>query len=167
MEFEFVILNFIQENLRSGFMDEFMIYSTYLGEYGLFWILVSVALLLYNPTKRFGILLSLALIIDFLLLNGFLKPFVHRLRPFYIQPIDLLIKTPSGYSFPSGHAGACFTAAFTLFLAHFKYWYVAMLLAIIVGFSRIYLYVHFPSDILGGFFVGLFAGYTANILYKK
>ena len=167
MPFEFAYLNFIQQNLRSDFMDTFMVFITYFGEYGLFWIFVSIGLFFHKPTRKYGFILGLALIIDIICLNGIIKPLVQRTRPCYINPIELLIEAPDGYSFPSGHSGACFTAAFALLFANNKHWCYAMILAVLVGFSRNYLYVHFPTDVLGGVVIGFLAAYVANHIYTK
>lgn len=167
MPFEFAYLNFIQENLRSSFMDKFMVFITYFGEYGIFWILVAIGLIFHKPSRKYGLVLATALIIDIVCLNGIVKPLVQRVRPCYINQIHLLITAPSGYSFPSGHSGVCFTAAFALLFAKNKNWIFAMILAVLVGFSRNYLYVHFPTDVLGGLVIGLFAGYLANYVYER
>lgn len=167
MPFEFAYLNFIQENLRSKFMDQLMIHITYFGEYGLFWVLVALGLLFYKSTRKYGVILVIALILDIICINGIIKPLFQRIRPCYIHPIALLIEAPHGYSFPSGHAGACFAAAFALLFAKHKFWSAAMLLAVLVGFSRNYLYVHYPTDVLGGMVIGLFSGYLANYMYER
>ena len=166
MSFELTYLNFIQENLRSPFMDQFMVFITKFGEYGLFWILLSVGLLIKKSTRKWGLILCTALVIDIVLLNGIVKPLVARTRPCYINTaIELLVKAPSGHSFPSGHAGACFTAAFALLIGKNKYWAPAMILAVLVGFSRNYLYVHWPTDVLGGLVIGMIAGFMGNFMY--
>ena len=123
-----------------------------------------------------GICMVLAIIFGSLMCNVTIKPIVARPRPFtYPQAMlgvgDLLIKKPSEFSFPSGHTTSCFAAATAIFLHNKKWGIGALVVAALVGFSRMYLYVHFPTDVLVGVIVGLIAGMLAcaviNYLFKN
>ena len=111
--------------------------------------------------------------VDLILCNGVIKNAVARTRPYIINSsIQLLIDQPKEFSFPSGHTAVSFTAVTALFLAKEKIlWKIALVLAVFIAFSRLYLYVHFPTDILGGVIVGVVAGvvgyYLVEFIYKK
>ena len=102
-----------------------------------------------------------ALCIDLILCNGILKNLVARVRPFDVNTaVQLLVKAPRDFSFPSGHTAASFTAVMALYLTGEKKLFLpALVLAVLIAFSRLYLYVHYPTDVLGGVFVGLLCGY--------
>ena len=102
-----------------------------------------------------------ALILDMILCNGILKHVFARVRPCDVNTtIQLLVPRPSDYSFPSGHTAASFAAVAALFFAgQKKLWKPALVLAVLIAFSRLYLYVHYPTDILGGIIVGVLCGY--------
>lgn len=96
---------------------------------------------------------------DFMQRN--LKPLIARIRPFDVNSaIQLIVAKPHDYSFPSGHTAASFTAVMALYLAgEKKLWKIALVLAVLIAFSRLYLYVHYPTDVLGGIITGAIAGY--------
>ena len=102
-----------------------------------------------------------ALVLDMILCNGILKHVFARVRPCDVNTtIQLLVPRPSDYSFPSGHTAASFAAVAALFFAgQKKLWKPALVLAVLIAFSRLYLYVHYPTDILGGIAVGVLCGY--------
>ena len=110
-----------------------------------------------------------ALLVDLVICNGILKPLVHRIRPFDVKTgIELLVKRPTDYSFPSGHTAASFASVTALYLAgEKKLWIPALVLAVLIAFSRLYLYVHYPTDVLGGVVAGLAAGALGYWLMKK
>lgn len=105
--------------------------------------------------------MALALIADLILCNGILKNLVARTRPYDVNTVvNLLIEKPVDYSFPSGHTAASFAAVTALYLAgEKKLWKPALVLSILIAFTRMYLYVHYPTDILGGIAVGIISGY--------
>ena len=107
-----------------------------------------------------------ALILDLILCNGILKNLFHRVRPYDIRTsIELLVKRPVDYSFPSGHTAASFTAVVALsFAGEKRAWKAALVLACLIAFSRMYLYVHYPTDVLGGILFGVISGYLG---YRK
>ena len=157
---EIEILNMIQK-IRTPLLDTFMSNITKLGNAGIVWILLTIVLLLIPKTRKSGLMLAVALIVDLILCNGILKPLIARIRPFDVNTvIQLIVAKPHDYSFPSGHTAASFTAVMALYLAgEKKLWKIALVLAFLIAFSRLYLYVHYPTDVLGGIVTGAIAGY--------
>lgn len=165
---DFAILDFIAEYFRCGFLDRFVPLVTRLGDGGWFWILVAVILLIPRKTRKFGIAMAIAMILDLLLCNITLKPLVGRVRPYDIRSgIDLLIGAPHDYSFPSGHTAISFAGAGALYYMKAKGKWAALALAAVIGLSRLYLYVHFPTDVLCGAILGLFCGFVGAAVTKK
>lgn len=155
MAIEISILDWIQ-GIRTPVGDMVMTFITRLGDAGAVWILLAVILLMIPKTRKSGAVLAAALCVDVVLCNGILKNLVGRIRPCDVNPsILLLIPRPDDFSFPSGHTAASFTAVMALLLAgERKLWKPALALAVLIAFSRIYLYVHYPTDILGGYGCG-------------
>lgn len=170
--FEVQILLWIQENLR-GFMDGFWVFVTSLADKGWFWILVALALLIFKKTRTTGVTVLLALVFNHILTNEILKDVIGRPRPYTVSTeIVTLIKQLSSYSFPSGHTSTSFAAAFVLFrMLPKKFGVPALVLAGMIGFSRLYVGVHYPTDVLGGIIVGfmcsVWAHYIVQLVQKK
>lgn len=167
MGIEIQILNAIQ-NLRTDFWDSFWVFITKLGDKGLIWILLAAVLLLIPRTRKSGLILAAALCVDVLLCNVIMKNVFARVRPFDVnEAVSLLVAKPKDFSFPSGHTAASFAAASALFFAkEKKLWKPALVLAVLISFSRLYLYVHYPTDVLGGMVIGVISGYTGRRLIK-
>ena len=156
---ELVVLDYIAEHFRNGFMDLVMPKITLLGDGGVFWILVAVALLLCKRTRKTGLMMGTALALGLLFCNLLLKPMVARVRPYDVKGIlPYLCAVQRDYSFPSGHTTASFEAATVLFLRYRKWGIAALVLAALIAFSRMYLYVHYPTDILAGLVLGVLFG---------
>lgn len=157
---EIQILDWIQ-TLRTPLGDAVIPLITALGNHGLIWIMLTAVLLVIPKTRRSGAVLAAALLVDLIVCNGILKPLIARTRPFGVNTaVTLLIPKPSDFSFPSGHTAASFTAATALWLNKEKaLWKPALALAVLIAFSRLYLYVHYPTDVLGGILTGIFAGW--------
>jgi len=166
-QFELSILDGIQA-LRSPIMDFCMTVITHTGDMGLLWIGLTILLLCLPQKRKTGVILMLALLCDAILCNGILKLIFARIRPCDIKEgIELLIRHPSDYSFPSGHTAMAFTSVFALMFARErKLWLSALAWACLIAFSRLYMYVHFPTDILGGIVVGIVAGLAGNKLVQ-
>ena len=160
MGIELQFLNLIQE-IRTTFLDVFMSNVTKLGNVGCIWILLTIILLVIPKTRKSGVILAAALIVDLILCNVILKPLVARIRPFDVNTaIQLIIAKPQDYSFPSGLTAASVASVVALYLAGEKrLWKIALILACFIAFSRMYLYVHYPTDVLGGAVVGVISGY--------
>lgn len=168
MGIEFKILDFLQ-GLRIPVGDAVMCFITKLGDAGVIWIVLAVILLLIPKTRKNGLVIMAALCIDLVLCNGILKNLFARIRPCDVNTqIQLLIARPDDFSFPSGHTAASFAAVAALYFSgERKIWKLALALACLIAFSRLYLYVHYPTDILGGIFVGLVAGYMGNAMIRQ
>ena len=156
------------QGLHTPARDAVMLFFTRLGNAGFVWIALAAILLLFRRTRRAGCILALALVCDLVLCNFILKPLVHRVRPCDLLPeVPLLIPHPSDYSFPSGHTAASFTAVAALWLAGKKQWALAALpLGVLIAFSRMYLFVHYPTDIIGGVLVGVGCGWIGAKLVE-
>ena len=143
------VLDFIQELFRNPFMDSLMPAVTSLGDAGFLWILLGLALLCSRKYRRTGAAVLLSLAADLVICNLLLKNMVARVRPCDLNPaVQLLIARPSDFSFPSGHTAAAFTSVFSLYRENNWLWKPVLVLAAVIAFSRMYLYVHFPTDIL-------------------
>ncbi len=161
---EFPLLDTLQ-NIHSPILDRLMITVTSLGNAGIFWILTGILLLFFKKTRKCGFTVLLALLFSLLVGNVILKNWVARSRPCWIHPdVALLIPTPKDFSFPSGHTQASFAAALSIFLCHKRAGVCALLLAGLIGFTRLYLYVHFPTDVLAGLVIGCCLALLANLL---
>lgn len=161
-DWEFVLLDTIQQACQSAMMDYIMPFVTMLGDKGVLWIILGLVFLSCKRWRRAGILLFAALLIEAVLCNVILKNLFAAPRPFEVRDaVALLISPPLDPSFPSGHTGAAFAAVSALYFAGMRRWYLALVPAVAIAFSRLYLYVHFPSDILGGIAVGVVSGWLA------
>ena len=155
MGWEFTFLYFLQE-LHNPVLDKIMVLITSLGNDGVLWIGLAIGMLFFKKYRKCAISIGIALVLKELLGNMILKELIMRDRPCWIDPtVELLVKSPSSYSFPSGHTFDAFAASFTLFLNHKKEGIIAMVVAILIAFSRMYVFVHFPTDILGGMILGI------------
>ena len=164
---EFEILHGIQA-LRSDLLDQIMIFITKLGDAGLFWIGLGLVLAIIPKTRKCGLSVLGAMALTFILGNLILKNLVARPRPFTVDAsVPLIIPQPGEFSFPSGHTMNGFAAATTIFLYYHKAGIVALLLAASIAFSRMYLFVHYPTDILGGIIVGVFDAWLIYTLVNK
>lgn len=165
---ELTILDWIQ-SIRTPAGDVVIPLITRLGDAGIIWILLAAVLLIFPKTRKSGAILAAALCVDVILCNGILKNLFGRLRPCDVNTsIQLLIARPDSFSFPSGHTAASFAAVAALKLAgERRLWKPALALAALIAFSRMYLYVHYPTDILGGVAVGIFAGYAGYWIINR
>ena len=159
--------------MRSPFLDSVMPYITYLGEGGILWIILALVLICIKKYRREGFTVAAALILCLIFCNFLLKNIVARTRPFDINTaVELLINPPTDFSFPSGHTAAAFATAVSLLLCKNKLLGIPVLvLAALIAFSRLHLYVHFPSDVLCGMILGVILAFAAhaiiNLIYKK
>lgn len=162
------ILNFIHSTTQNTIFDKVMPYITFLGNMGMVWIVISILLILNKKCRHVGLMCLSALLLATILGEGILKHIIQRPRPFFAEPaINLLIKRPLSYSFPSGHTTSSFAVAGIIFATLKKYRIYAVLLAAMIAFSRLYLFVHYPSDILAGILLGLLCSKVVLIVYQK
>ena len=178
--FDLPILDWIQAHLQSELLDTVMPIITMLGDAGIFWIVCAVLLMLFPRTRRIGLGMGFALAMGLLVCNLTLKPLVGRIRPYDYQ-IDILGRTwesllaggkllvdlPHDFSFPSGHTIASFESCTVLMLGNKKLGIPATLLAIAIAFSRMYLYVHYPTDVIASVILGTLFGIIGYAIAKK
>ena len=171
--FDLPILEWIAANLKCGFLDAVMPLITLLGDAGIFWILCSVVMILIPKTRKTGLSMGISLLIGLLVCNVTLKPLIGRIRPYDYQmqhfqkEIILLVEGLHDYSFPSGHTIASFEAATALLIGNKKLGIPAMILAVLIAFSRLYLYVHYPTDVLVSIVLGIGIAFLGTFLVKK
>jgi undecaprenyl-diphosphatase len=154
---DMAILYGIQSCLGCPFLDTVMPYVTMLGEHGAVWLVIGIGLMISKKYRMWGAVMLVAMASAYLIGEELVKPLVARPRPFDIDTAyRLLIQAPSGYSMPSGHTSASFAAATVLLFAPLKRrWKAgAFVLAALIAFSRLYLFVHNPSDVLAGAVLG-------------
>ena len=171
--FDLPILDWIMHHLWCPFLDWIMPLITVLGDAGIFWIAIAVVLLFFPKTRKMGMSMGAALLIGLLVCNVTLKPLVARIRPYDYQmehfgvSIKLLIEAQHDFSFPSGHTIASFEAATAMLIHNKKAGIPAMILACLIAFSRLYLYVHYPTDVIASVILGIGIAFLGNWLVQK
>lgn len=167
MALDWAILNEIQDIFGGPFMDFVMPRITMLGNAGVFWIILGVCLLISKKHRKEGVLVLIGLLMGLIIGNGIVKNLVARERPCWLNPdFHLLIANPKDYSFPSGHTQASVIAATILTMCNKKWGVIVIPLAILIAFSRLYLYVHFPSDVLAGALMGVIIGAATVVVFQ-
>lgn len=173
VSFDLPILDWIQANLKTGFLDAVMPIITMFGDGGIFWIACAVILLCIPKTRKTGLGMGIALVLGLIVCNITLKPLVQRIRPYDFQQeyfqvtIQLLTERMHDYSFPSGHTIASFEAATVLLINDKRLGIPAMILAVLIAFSRLYLYVHYPTDVIFSIVAGILFAFIGNWLAGK
>ncbi len=163
--FELPVLDWIRNYIANPVLDVIMPIITHFCEDGIGWIILAVILLCFRKTRKAGITMAIALIIGLLLCNLTLKPLIARTRPFVYNPdIELIIKQPGEYSFPSGHSVTSFEGAFAVYLYNKKWGIPALIFAGLIALSRLYLYVHYPTDVIIGSLLGCLFAWAAYLL---
>ena len=156
------------QGLHTPARDAVMLFFTRLGNAGFVWIALAAILLLFRRTRKAGCAMATALVLYLVAGDCILKPLFARPRPCDVNTaITILVKRPHGHSFPSGHTASAFAAAFALWLQNRKLGVPALMLAAFIAFTRLYLYVHFPTDVLGGLVLGLALGALASWLVDR
>lgn len=163
------MLLFIQDHIRQTWMDGFWTSITHLGDGGMIWIVLALILLIPKQTRKAGAAALIALALGALVTNVALKNVIARVRPYeVVEGLRLMIERQHDFSFPSGHTCASFAAAFALWLSIPRKWgTVCMILAVLISLSRLYVGVHYPSDVLGGMVIGLAAGWCGWKVMEK
>ena len=173
--FDLPILNWIQSHMQSTFLDFIMPFITILGDAGIFWIACAVILMFIPKYRKSGFAMGLALIFGVVVCNMILKPLVGRIRPYdynlqvlklqwqdFLVHGKLLVETPHDFSFPSGHTIASFEASVALYKNDKRLGIPALILAALISFSRMYLYVHYPTDVIASVILGTVFALIAN-----
>lgn len=174
---ELDILHALQD-IHGGILDKIMLFITSLGNAGVIWFLVSFLLIIIPAVGKeskehlkerriAGIILIVSIVFEFICVNIFIKNIVNRPRPFLSDESLIPLIRPGESSFPSGHAASSFAAATSLFLYRKKAGLPAYLLAGAIAFSRLYIGVHYPTDVLAGMVIGIVCGGVVNKLVRK
>ena len=172
VSFDLPILDWIQANLTSPLGDKIWPIITLFGDDGIFWIALAVILLFFPKTRKTGLGMGIAMALGLLVCNIILKPTVGRPRPYDYQEelgviIPLITERMHDISFPSGHTIASFEASVVILLNHKKAGIAALVLAFLIAFSRLYLYVHYPTDVIVSIFLGTAFAFLGNFLSGK
>ncbi len=167
MGWEFSILYALQE-IHNPILDNIMLFITSLGDDGLLWIAIGVVCLFFKKHRKMGLQLLLSMLCTYILGNLVLKNIFARPRPCDIDTaVTLLLSRPHGHSFPSGHSINSMVAAVALFLNNKKIGIPAVIIATLIGFSRLYLFVHFPTDVLGGFAIAILVAIGVDWAFRQ
>ena len=160
VSFDLPILDWIAANLWCPVLDAVMPVITLLGDAGIFWIAVAVLFIFTKKYRKIGIGMMIALMMGLVICNICLKPMIARIRPYDFKEehlgivVNLLIEKQHDFAFPSGHTIASFEAAVVILLGNRKLGIPAMILACLIAFSRLYLYVHYPTDVIVSIVLG-------------
>lgn len=168
-DFEGRFLLFVQEHLRVPVLDGVMTFITHLGDTGAIWIALALVLLAIPRTRKAGVVCAAALVLNLVLTNIALKNIIQRIRPYDVmESLKILVEAEHDFSFPSGHTACSFAGAWAMRRTlDKKFWIPAMVLAVLISLSRLYVGVHYPTDIIGGVIVGTFAAEAAYRLIRK
>ena len=162
MTWELEVLLWIQNVLHFSWLKPIMIGLSYLGGMFNIWVALALFLYVYRKEKKASLTLIIALVFSLILCNLVVKNLFMRARPFEVYPyVSLLVRSPTDYSFPSGHTSASFAAAVVLSYFYPKHKVKFALLAALIAFSRLFLFVHFPTDVLAGMVFGIACGLLA------
>lgn len=174
--FDFSILDFIFQNIRCDFLDPIMAGLSMFAEKGIGWIVLAVILIIPKKTRLWGIMALAAVLLGFLTGELIIKNLVCRPRPFHdyqffhnnqALPFELNVGRTTGYSFPSGHTCCSFASAVVYFMGNKKVGIVALVFAVLIAFSRLYNYVHYPSDVFAGMVLGIVCALFTVWLFRK
>lgn len=156
------------QGLHMAWLDPIVSLYTKLGDAGILWIALSLLMLAWKPTRRAGALALCAMILGLIVTNFTIKPLVERARPWLDWPIVPLVTEKDPNSFPSGHTCAAFAAGMSWVRALPWRWgrIAAVVLAVCMGLSRLYVGVHYPTDVLAGALIGALCAWAAWKLYQ-
>lgn len=167
-KYELPVLHAIRDFMKCDFADTFFSHITKLGDNGVFWILLAILFICIKRTRKTGITMGVSLILGLVLCNLMLKPLVARTRPYIADPSLVLIIPPeSDFSFPSGHTVCSIESAVAIYVNNKKLGLAALALAVVIAFSRLYLTVHYPSDVAAGALLGIATGYLGSMIGDK
>lgn len=163
---------FIQEKMRADWLTPPVRFFTMLNNSGLLVIGTVLLFLIFRKYREVGMVMGISLALEFILNNLILKPLIARPRPYEVsEAVVLLVERASDYSFPSGHTGSAFAISIVLWLLLSKkaglMGIVAIFLSILMGLSRLYVGIHYPSDVIGGVFLGIATAFLAVWINKK
>ncbi|HOA33950.1 MAG TPA: phosphatase PAP2 family protein [Clostridiales bacterium] len=171
--FDHAVFQFVQKYIwNESILHPIMKVITTLGDGGTIWIIIALILLFTKKYRKYGFMMAAGLIITLVVNDNILKPLIARPRPFdfegwtdFIYPE--IIKRPDGFSFPSGHTTSSFLSTVPLLKANKKFGIPALVLAALIAFSRVYVFVHYPTDILGGIVMGFIYGLLGCLIVDQ
>ena len=167
MEWEFSILYALQE-IHNPVLDKIMLFISSLGDSGWFWLAIGVVCLIFKKSRKMGWQVLLSMLGTFIIGNLIIKNIVARPRPCDIDTaVTLLLSRPHGHSFPSGHSINSMVAAVALFLNNKKIGIPAIIIATLIGFTRMYLFVHFPTDVIVGFVIAILVAIGVDWAFRQ
>lgn len=165
LTFDDKVIRFINDNMRSRFLDKAMKLVSASGNYGIVWIAAAFSLIAMGGEKRrAGLFMIASLMVEASACNLIIKPSVKRVRPNDAHGLVISIDRPKDYSFPSGHTAAAFAAAYSLYLSNKRSGIWMLYSAAVMGFSRVYLLVHYPMDVVAGAAIGML---SAGFVHRK
>ena len=165
---ELPVLYWIREHLTCPWLDWLMPTVSALSAHGEIWILLAAVLVCIPKTRRVGLTMGVTLLLGFVIGNVGLKNIVARVRPYDVATdVTLLVERLHDFAFPSGHTLASFGAATALTLYHRRWGTAALVLAAAIGFSRLYLFVHYPTDVAAGALLGVALAFGARYLVDR
>lgn len=167
IQIDFSILNFIQEFFRCSFLNVIMPFFSNIGEVGIVWIIIGLIMLFFRKTRSWGIILLCSMLIGYIVGEVAIKNIICRVRPCYFVDINMVVSKPHSYSFPSGHSCSSFAAATVLLKMNKRFGIPSLILASLITFSRLYNYVHYPTDVLCGIVLGVLCALLVCYLFKK
>ena len=165
---EETILLFIANNIRNSFLDPIMIFITHLGDHALIWVIISMILIMFKKTRCIGLMMITTLCLSGVINTLLIKNIVCRERPFnVIEGLTCIIKAPTDYAFPSGHSASASGCALIIYRNNKKYGIFTLILALLIALSRLYVGVHYPSDVLFGCLSGMLIAQLVNFIFCK
>lgn len=162
-------LLYIQENLRFNWLNPIFKFITFLGDLGWFWLLLTLIFLIVRKSRRTGMIMFASAGINIFLVNVILKNAFARTRPYIIfESLISLVGEESDFSFPSGHSAISFSVATVILLClPKKFGIPAIVLAFLISVSRLYVGVHYPTDVICGILIGIFCAFVAKFVMEK
>ncbi|MBQ6374518.1 MAG: phosphatase PAP2 family protein [Clostridia bacterium] len=166
--FDHSILYWIQESLRSDAFSPIVKLITHLGDAGMFWIALTLLLLIFRKTRRIGVTCMISMIIGMVITNLVIKNWAARIRPYdFFNDLTVIIERQKDFSFPSGHTTNSFACAWVIFrMAKKRYGVPALVLAILIALSRLYVGVHYPTDVFAGVVIGILSAECARLIVR-
>lgn len=165
------IVLYIRENISCSFLDTVMKSISFLGDNGMIWIVITILLFLFGKKQKYyrtwGSIMGLSLLGSAFITNIILKPFFARIRPYNTLLLPIIIPPLSDYSFPSGHTTAAFAVAMVLWRMNRILGSITFLFAILLGFSRIYLALHYTTDVFAGAAIGILSANIVLFLFRN
>lgn len=165
---DFSVLYWIQENLRCDVLDSVCAFLSWAFQLGIPWFILGGILFCFKKTRAAGVMVVAAVVLAFFFNELALKNAIDRERPCTIDPsIQLAVERPGSFSFPSGHTASCFAVAGVLMFTHKKIGIPLLLFAVIMGLSRMYLFVHFPTDVIAGAAFGILMAWVTVLIFRE